>query len=94
MENRLINKNRLDYIYTVNSNGVKKSIETWNLTIPLHDNDGNPFNQEIIDSILEEISLNYPGFTIVNNIGYWKNLGKKYLDNNLQLIIDTFPFSQ
>ena len=73
---------------------MKKSIETWNLTIPLYDNDGNPFSKEIIDSILEEISLNYPGFTIVNNIGYWKNLEKKYLDKNLQLIIDTFPFSQ
>lgn len=73
---------------------MKKAIETWNLTIPLYDNNGNPFKKETIESILKEISLNFPGFTIVNIIGYWKNLNKIYIDKNLQLKIDTFPFSQ
>ncbi len=38
--------------------------------MPLHDNEGKPFDKSTIDSILQDISLNFPGFTIVNCIGF------------------------
>lgn len=81
-------------MYKININGVFKVIETWNIFIPLHDNEGVPFGKKFIESTLEDISLNFPGFTIVNCIGYWKDLNQIYTDENLQLIIDIFPFKQ
>jgi len=57
----------------------------------LHDNDGKDFDSATISSILEDISLNYPGFSIVNCVGYWRGENRTYIDNNFQLIVDVLP---
>jgi hypothetical protein len=80
-------------MYRISDNGVFKTIETWFITMPLHDNENKPFDTSTIDSILQEISLNFPGFTIVNCIGFWKDSTKIYIDKNFQLLIDTIPSS-
>lgn len=78
-------------MYNVTDNGVLKTIETWNITIPLHDNDGIPFRKFDIDSVLQDISLRFPGFTIIHCIGYWKGATQTYIDKNFQIILDTLP---
>lgn len=78
-------------MYSLRQNGIFKKLETWNIIIPLHDNDGKEFSKEVIDKILDTISLNYPGFTIVNCIGYWKNQVETFKDKNHQIIVDAMP---
>ena len=78
-------------MYKITDNGVLKIIETWCIVMPLHDNDKKPFDTSTIDSILQDISLNFPGFTIVNCIGIWKDSNKLYIDKNFQILIDTIP---
>lgn len=80
-------------MYEVKENGVLKAVESWNVVIPLHDNDGNIFEESLIDNILQEILLNYPGFTRTNSIGYWKDKEQTYIDKNYQVTIDTIPDS-
>jgi hypothetical protein len=78
-------------MYKITDNGVLKTIETWSIFIPLHDNEGKPFDKSTIDSILQDISLNFPGFTIVNCIGFWKDSDQLYIDKNFQILIDALP---
>jgi hypothetical protein len=80
-------------MYRITENGICKTIETWSVVIPLHDNDNKPFDNSTINSILQDISLNFPGFTIVNCIGYWKDSAQVYIDKNFQILIDTIPSS-
>jgi len=78
-------------MYSINKSGVTKKLETWTLLIPFKDNDGIAFPHTQIDEILNDIILTYPGFSIVNCIGYWKDQKETYIDKNRQVIIDTFP---
>lgn len=78
-------------MYTIKDTGVLKTVESWCVTIPLHDNDDQPFDDSTIDSILQELLLNYPGFTIVNSMGYWKDSTRTYIDKNYQIMIDAVP---
>jgi hypothetical protein len=76
-------------MYAVGDHGVHKTIQSWSVVIPMHDNAGTPFPSSLIDEVLEEISTAFTGFTIVNCIGHWKHGQRSYNDQNLQLIIDT-----
>ena len=78
-------------MYKVTDNGVLKTVETWGVIVPLYDNDGQKFDKTSIDSILQEILLNYPGFSLSNIIGYWKGAERTYIDQNYQILIDTVP---
>jgi hypothetical protein len=78
-------------MYTATENGVLKTVESWYITIPLHDNEGHPFDKGLIESILNEILLDYPGFSITNSIGYWKGTDRTYIDQNYQVLIDAIP---
>lgn len=81
-------------MYTLTEEGVLKNLETWQVIIPRHDNNGVAFAEESIQAILDNISLTYPGFTIVNCVGFWKDKVRIYKDENLQLIIDVFPINK
>jgi hypothetical protein len=76
-------------MYLVTEGGIIKQLETWKIIIPIHDNKGIRFPQEKIDEIFEYISFNYPGFTIVNCVGFWKDQKQIYKDDNYQIIVDT-----
>jgi hypothetical protein len=78
-------------MYDVKEHGVLKTVESWSIVIPLFDNDGHPFDKTVIDSILNEILLNYPGFSITNSVGYWKGNEQTYIDQNHQVLIDAIP---
>lgn len=78
-------------MYNVTDNGVLKTVESWCVTIPLYDNDKQPFDESTVDSILQEILLDYPGFSIANSMGYWKGTDRTYVDKNYQILIDAVP---
>ena len=78
-------------MYSINRTGITKRLETWQLIIPLVDNYGNKFPQTQIDAILENIGVTFPGYTMVNCMGFWKDQTQTYKDENLQVIIDTLP---
>lgn len=80
-------------MYSINKTGITKKLETWQLIIPLVDNSGNKFTQTQIDKILENIALTFPGYTVVNCLGFWKDNKQTYKDDNLQVIIDSLPSS-
>ena len=42
-------------MYYPTENGVEKRIESWKIVIPLHDNQQEPFPEEIINSIKSKI---------------------------------------
>ena len=78
-------------MYKVTDSGVLKTVEAWSLVLPLHDNDGEPFTKEIVDSILATILLSYPGLSIANTLGYWKGAEQTFVDRNYQVLIDAVP---
>lgn len=78
-------------MYSISRTGITKRLETWQLIIPLVDNSGNKFSQTQIDEILESIGVTFPGYTMVNCMGFWKDQTQTYKDENLQVIIDTLP---
>ncbi|NIT35084.1 MAG: hypothetical protein GTN49_01060 [candidate division Zixibacteria bacterium] len=82
-------------MYKITDNGVLKKIETWKLTIPRYDNEGNRFEDSLLESILEDITLNFGGCALVNCIGYWKGNEKTYSgEPNFEVIIDISPFEE
>lgn len=80
-------------MYTITDAGVLKQVETWQVIIPLHDNDGIAFDRATVDGILLDITLTYPGLTAISCTGYWRGKDKVYVDENLQLLIDAMPIS-
>jgi len=78
-------------MYTVTDTGVLKTVESWSIVVPLHDNEGNPFEKAVVDNVLQEILLNYPGFSVTNTVGYWKGSGEVFVDRNYQVLIDSVP---
>jgi hypothetical protein len=82
-------------MYQITVNGVLKKIETWKLTIPRYDNEGNRFEDSLLESILEDITLNFGGCALANCIGYWKGNEKTYRgETNFEVIIDISPFEK
>jgi hypothetical protein len=80
-------------MYSVTENGVLKKIETWQVIIPLHDNAGVAFEEATIESILDHITLTFPGLTMVNCTGRWRGQDRVFIDKNLQVLIDALPLS-
>lgn len=78
-------------MYTVTNSGVLKTVEAWSVMLPLHDNDGREFTGEVVDSVLSEILLSYPGFSVANTLGYWKGSDQTFIDRNYQVSIDAVP---
>lgn len=75
-------------MYKLSEASITKQIESWKLIVPLHDNDGNDFDEMLIDSITRGITESFPGLTIITCVGLWKDGHQIYKDRNLELIID------
>lgn len=80
-------------MYAVIANGVLKKIETWQVIIPLHDNDGVSFDEDVIESILDHITLTFPGLTMISCTGRWRGKERVHIDKNVQVLIDALPLS-
>lgn len=78
-------------MYDVRESGVLKTVESWCVFVPLNDNKGNPFSTTKIEEIIQELLSQYPGFSVTNSVGYWKNDARVYQDANYQIVIDVVP---
>jgi hypothetical protein len=75
-------------MYQLGESTVTKRVESWKLIVPLHDNNGVDFDQNLIESITQGIVDNFPGLTAINCVGHWRDGQQTYKDRNLELIID------
>jgi hypothetical protein len=75
-------------MYYLAENGVEKSIETWKIIVPLHDNEKKEFPEEIITSIKTRIVNEFGGLTAINVIGQWQSGEELFTDRNIQMIVD------
>jgi hypothetical protein len=79
-------------MYQLSEATVTKRIESWKLIVPLHDNNGVDFDQDLIESITQGIVDNFPGLTAINCVGHWRSGQQTYKDRNLELIVDVAPW--
>jgi hypothetical protein len=79
-------------MYQLGETTVTKRVESWKLIVPLHDNNGVDFDQDLIDSITQGIVNNFPGLTAINCVGHWRSGQQTYKDRNLELIVDAAPW--
>src|SRR5437667_330551 len=75
-------------MYQLSESTVTKRVESWKLIVPLHDNNGVDFDQQLIESITQGIVDNFPGLTAINCVGHWRSGRQTYKDRNLELIVD------
>jgi len=75
-------------MYSATENGVEKKIESWQIKIPLADNQQQPFPKEIIETIKYQIISKFGGLTSFNVVGYWKSGERLDIDENILIIID------
>lgn len=75
-------------MYSATENGVEKRIESWQITIPLTDNQQQPFPDKIIETIKSQIISEFGGLTSFDVVGYWKSGEKLYLDKNIVIMIN------
>ncbi len=75
-------------MYYLTENGVEKSIETWKLIVPLHDNDKKDFPEELINSVKTRIVQEFGGLSAINVVGQWQSGRELFTDRNIQMLID------
>ena len=75
-------------MYYLSGNGVEKSVETWNIIVPLFDNDKNKFPKNIIAAVKSKVVQEFGGLTEINVIGQWQSGKELYTDRNIQIIVD------
>ncbi|MGA8849422.1 MAG: hypothetical protein WB564_06340 [Dehalococcoidia bacterium] len=78
-------------MYQLIENSIEKSIETWRVIVPLHDNDKKEFSEELIDSIRTRIFKEFGGLSEVNVVGQWQNGDEVSTDRSIQIIVDVPP---
>ena len=76
--------------FVPSKNGVLKAIETWRLTIPIHDNDGNRYPELLIEMIRNHVLSVFGGETGVNTTGRWKQDQRIWKDENIRVEIDVY----
>ena len=74
--------------YTVTKNGVLKAVETWQITIPLHDNQNKPYPDKLINEIREDVFKNFNADTEVKTVGRWKQNQRICKDKNIRIEVD------
>jgi hypothetical protein len=75
-------------MYYVAENGIEKTIETWKVIVPLHDNDKREFPEELINSVRTEVINEFGGLTAINVVGQWQSGKELFTDRNIQVIVD------
>jgi len=75
-------------MYYLAENGIEKSIETWKVIVPLHDNDKKDFPEELINSVKTRIVQEFGGLSAINVVGQWQSGRELFTDRNIQIIVD------
>jgi hypothetical protein len=71
-------------MYIATEQGIMKRIETWEVIIPLQDNEKKDFPPGTFEKIREEIIKTFGGATVYECFGYWQN----YVDKNNKISVD------
>jgi hypothetical protein len=79
---------KLPYIAT--PNGVIKALETWQMIVPLQDNNGKPFPKKLVDIVRADVLANFSGDTEVKAVGSWKQGQRITVEKNVRIEIDVF----
>jgi hypothetical protein len=74
--------------YIATQNGVTKVVETWQMIIPLQDNQGKPFPKRLVDVVRADVLRVFPGDTEVKAVGSWKQRQRIYVDHNVRIEVD------
>ncbi len=75
-------------MYFPTCNGVEKRIESWKLVVPLHDNEGKRFREEVIEKIKEKIINEFGGVSLISSVGAWKSGDQILYDKATTIIVD------
>lgn len=75
-------------MYHLAENGIEKSIETWKVIVPLHDNDSREFPEQLINSVRTKVINEFGGLTEINVVGQWQSGEQLFTDRNIQIIVD------
>ncbi len=75
-------------MYYLSENGVEKSIETWKIIVPLHDNEKKKFPDEVINALKTKITSEFGSLTAINVVGQWQSGEELFIDRNIQVIVD------
>jgi hypothetical protein len=75
-------------MYYAIQNGVEKRIESWEIIIPLKDNEANQFPEKTVNDIKASIIEEFSGFTSFNVLGSWQSGKQIYKDENIIILVD------
>jgi len=75
-------------MYFPTSNGVEKRIESWKLVVPLYDNEGKRFREEVIKKIGGKIINEFGGVSSISTVGAWKSGDQVFYDEATTIIVD------
>lgn len=75
-------------MYFSTNNGVEKRIESWKLIVPLCDNEGRRFKEEVIEKIKAKIINEFGGVSSISTVGAWKSSDQVFYDEATTIIID------
>jgi hypothetical protein len=75
-------------MYYAIQNGVEKRIESWEIIIPLKDNEANQFPEKTVNNIKDSIIEEFSGFTSFNVFGSWRSGKQIYKDENIIILVD------
>jgi hypothetical protein len=76
--------------YIATPNGVIKALETWQMIVPLQDNEGEPFPEKLVEVVRADVLKVFGGDTETNVTGSWKQGQRIYVDENVKIEIDVF----
>jgi hypothetical protein len=76
--------------YMATQNGVTKVIETWQMIIPLEDNQGKPFRKDLIGRIRASVRDTFNGETYVRAGGSWKRGQRICADKSIRIEVDVY----
>lgn len=74
--------------YIATPKGVMKVVETWKMTVPLHDNQGARYPETWVDTIKKHVLDTFGADTEVEAVGRWKQGQRIYVDNSIRVEVD------
>ena len=76
--------------FVPSKNNVLKAIDTWYLTVPLHDNDGKRYHAGLVETIRNHVLSVFDGETETRTTGSWKRDQRVCQDDSFRIEIDVY----
>ena len=69
-------------------NGVIKTVETWQMIVPLCDNQKKPFSEKLVEVIRADVLRVFNGDTEIEAKGSWKQGQRIDIEENIRIEVD------